>query len=482
VTVGDVVGGRQAVHAHADDSDVVTCREIETSAQAWPPVLDEAIMEQSEGRVARRRSCRPAQRLHHHPRAPDPCIAARPVVNVNRITLYHNFSPNQRSSPDPAQGGLAPATELPEREHVSSLNDVARESGVSVATASRVLNPANSHPVGAATRDRVLKVAAELNYSSNGVARELRTRRLRTVGVIVHDIRDPYFSECTRGITDAASAAGYLTMICNTDRDPETELRYVRLLSEQRVAGVLFVGAGLVDPSYAQEVRRLVRAIRAYGGEVVALGPRSDPWIAEVPDNRGGAQLATEHLIALGHEQIAFIDGPAKLKTNEERIAGYRNALSAAGLTFNEALVIAGQYTADGGAEATKQLLDSSLEFTAIFASNDQMALGSLVAIHERGLRVPRDVSLVGFDDLPFVRWLRPSLTTVAVPMLEIGAAGMRRLIAATSQDDGTTPSRKRRRVNVHSVKLIIRGSTGPPSQTLKRALVTRDSTISGKY
>src|SRR4051794_31189415 len=183
---------------------------------------------------------------------------------------------------------------------MASLADVARRSGVSPATASRVLNPKSSYPVKHETRERVLAAAAELHYSSNALARGLKVGSTDMVGIIVHDIRDPYFNECARGVTDVAEEAGFLSMICNSDRDPDTELRYVIHAQEHRVAGLLFVGGGFESRSYQAAMRREVQAMQAYGGYAIALGPRADRLPAEVPDNHGGALLGTRHLIELG--------------------------------------------------------------------------------------------------------------------------------------------------------------------------------------
>lgn len=342
-----------------------------------------------------------------------------------------------------------------------SLEEVARKSGVSVATASRVLNPHNDHPVSAELRERVLAAAAEFNYSVNALARGLKMLRTQTVAILVHDIRDPYFNECARGVTDAADAAGYLTVVCNSDRDRDKELRYVQLAYEQRVAGVLFAGSGFASARYRAQLRRQVAALQGYGAHAIALSPRRDRLPAEVPDNTGGARRATEHLLELGHERIAFIDGPAGLETSRERLAGYREALEAGGLSFDESLVARGDFSVTGGAEALRTLLDSGRQLTAVFTSNDAMAIGCLGELGRRGLRIPRDVSLVGFDDIPAVRWLDPALTTVAVPMAEIGAAGMRRLLALLGSN-GDRP-RQERLVNVHATELVVRDSTAAP-------------------
>jgi LacI family transcriptional regulator len=350
-----------------------------------------------------------------------------------------------------------------------SLQEVARRSGVSVATASRVLNPDNNHPVSQELRERVLASAAEYNYAVNALARGLKIRRTRTVAIIVHDIRDPYFNECARGIADAADPAGYLAVVCNSDRDPGRELRYVQLAYEQRVSGVLFVGSGFQDRGYRREMKRKVDALRDYGAHAVALSPRHDRLPAEVPDNVGGARSATEHLIGLGHERIAYINGPTGLITNEERLTGYRDALEAAGIAFDEDLVEDGNYSVAGGQSAAAALLDRRADFTAIFASNDTMGIGCMRELRRRGLAVPRAMSLVGFDDIPLVSWLDPPMTTVSVPMAQIGAAAMQRLTGLladgsnSSRDGAERPRRRARLVNVHATALVVRGSTAAP-------------------
>jgi LacI family transcriptional regulator len=341
-----------------------------------------------------------------------------------------------------------------------SLAQVASLSGVSLTTASRVLNPDNEHPVSDAVRARVLAAAEKLHYSSNALARGLKTRRTQTVGLIAHDLGNPYFNEFARGVADVADEAGFLTVMCNTNHDAEAELRYLQLLQEHRVAGVIFIAGGFEERRYREEVRRRVDAILGYGGHLIALGPRADRLPAEVADNRGGARQGAEHLLGLGHERIAFVAGTVGLRTASERLAGFRDALEAAGVPFDERLVVSGSFSEPGGAEAMRLLLDSGAEFTAVFASNDAMALGCLQELSRRGLRPPRELSLLGFDDIPVARSLNPALTTVAVPMREIGAAGMRRLLALLAGDGDAAGGR---RTNVHSTELIVRGSTGPP-------------------
>ena len=340
----------------------------------------------------------------------------------------------------------------------ASLAEVARRSGVSLATASRVLNPDSDHPVSAELRQRVLATAEELNYTVNALARGLKVRRTSSVLVMVHDIRDPFFNEFARGVTDAAETVGYLTVVCNSDRDPDTELRYVQLGINQRVAGIIFVGGGIDSERYRRGMRRLLAAIEEYGGRAVALGPRRDRLPAEVPDNVGGERAAVEHLVGLGHTRVGFINGPPKILTSHERLDGYRQGLEAAGIAFDKRLVVEGGFTETGGAAALARLLDSDSPPTAVLTANDTMAIGCMGELSARGLRVPQDISLVGFDDIPIMRWLNPPLTTVRIPMREIGIAGMQRLLALL--EGGDTASA---RVNRHPTELIVRRSTAPP-------------------
>ncbi|MDE3074346.1 MAG: LacI family DNA-binding transcriptional regulator [Chloroflexota bacterium] len=339
---------------------------------------------------------------------------------------------------------------------MASLVEVAQRAGVSVATASRALNPGR-HPVRATTANRVREAALALGFRPNGLARGLRQSWARTVGVVVHDVSDPYFAETARGVADAALASGFLTSICNTERDPAEELRYVGMLCESRVAGVLFAGGGLDDPGYRAELKRSVAELRGYGAQVVALGPRKDKWPAEIPDNHGGARLAAAHLLALGHREIAVIGGPPGLRTTSEREAGFQLELEAAGVQIDPRLRAAGRYDRESGEQAMHGLLDSGEDFTAVFAENDAMAIGCLKALAERRVRVPEDISLIGFGDIPLMSYFNPPISTIAVHMRQIGVAGMERLEALLNGTDRGS------RVRVHPTQLVARASTAPP-------------------
>jgi len=337
------------------------------------------------------------------------------------------------------------------------LSDVARQAEVSLTTASRALDPDNDHPVNARTRARVQAAAERLSYRPNPMARALRTRRLPTIAIVVHDVSDPYFAEVVKGATRAASAKGFLTVVCSSDRDPATELRYVEMLCLSRVSGVIFAGGGLEEPHYRHAMTGYARSIAGYGGAIVALQPRAERWPSEVPDNRTGARLATDHLVALGHVRVAMISGPATLRTSRERELGYADAMHTAGFTPN---IVAADFTTAGGAQAMACLL-SDRSVTAVFVATDRMALGALAELRRQGIRVPDDISVVGFDDIPGLEFIHPNLTTVRVPLQDLGAAGVARLL---QELDGPSDGA---RVRLHPVELVRRESTG-----LRRAAV----------
>ena len=340
----------------------------------------------------------------------------------------------------------------PKRLRMTVLSDVARQADVSLTTASRALDPDNDHPVNALTRARVQAAAERLSYRPNPMARALRTRRVPTIAVVVHDVSDPYFAEVVRGATDAASARGFLTVVCSSNRDALTELRYMEMLCLSRASGVIFAGGGIEEAHYRRAMNDYARSIADYGGAIVALAPRAERWPSELPDNRKGARLVTEHLLALGHTNIAMIGGPTTLRTSRERELGYADAMSEAGCKPH---IVAADFTTAGGAAAMEGLLgDRSL--TAVFVASDTMALGTLAELRRQEIRVPEDISVAGFDDIPGLEFIHPNLTTVHVPMAELGAAGVARLLhELDGEPDGA-------RVRLHPVELVVRESTGP--------------------
>jgi LacI family transcriptional regulator len=306
----------------------------------------------------------------------------------------------------------------------SNLSDVAQRAGVSLATASRVLN-GSTRGVTPDLRERVLTAAEELRYVPNAHAQALAKASTSIVGVIVHDVSDAYFSEIMRGIQRVAIEAGRLVMICNSYREPERELAYVTLLHAQRVEALILAGSGLDDRYYSQQMIAQVEAFNASGGRITFIGRHHVPGDAVIPDNVGGARARGQALIWLGHRHFGVISGPPLVTASRDRLDGFRSALNEAGLTLLPEQIAEGDFSREAGVRATIQLIERVPHITAIFALNDPMAVGALAALRERGLAVPSDISLAGFDDIPVTRDVTPTLSTVRVPMVEMGVRAM---------------------------------------------------------
>lgn len=340
---------------------------------------------------------------------------------------------------------------------MSSITEVARRAGVSIATASRVVSAAD-YPVSARTRERVLDAARALDYVPNALARGLQKSYVPVVGVIVHDITDPYFAEIVRGVEDAANSSGYLVVTCSSERDAARESSYVRLLRQMRAAAVIFAGSGLDDPLLNEELPKHLAAIRSTGAAVVHLSPYAlgEPEIRV--DNVAGIASMVAALVALDHRMIAFFDGPSTLYVARDRLAGYRRGLADAGIAYDERLVISTGFAAEDGARAVDELLARHVPFTAIACANDLLALGALQRLHNLSIDVPRDVSVAGFDDIPPAAMTAPSLSTVRLPLREMGRRGFAyadRILNGEAPDHVLMPT-----------TVVMRGSTAAPPAT----------------
>ncbi len=310
----------------------------------------------------------------------------------------------------------------------ATIVDVARRARVSIATASRVMSNSD-HPVSESTRRRVLRVVAEMGFEPSQVARALAKSQTCMIGVIVGDTNDPYFSAIVRGIEDVARENGYVVIVCNSDRIPAVELTYVRTLLNHRADGLIFAGGGLTDPDYLRAMGRLVAQMKKRGVGVVALSEHLFPAYQVTVDNRAAVRDLTNYLIGEGHRDIGMISGPAGLKTTQLRTLGFRDALRAAGLKFDSARVISGSFRFQGGMQAIEKFLSAGPLPTAILAANDEMAIGAMVALKRHGVCIPEDISLAGFDDILATQYVDPPLTTMQVPLYEMGANGMRQLL-----------------------------------------------------
>ena len=324
---------------------------------------------------------------------------------------------------------------------MASLADISRRAGVSIATASRVLN-GSSHPVSDATRDRVLAAADELGYRPSELARALVKRTSRIVGVIVGDIVDPYFAEIARGVEVVAAGVGHLTMVCSADRRPAAELAHLDVLRDYHAAGVVFAGSGYEHVAEAAALREAVAELQERGTVVVALAVRDLDCPSVLVDNRGAAREATEHLLALGHRRIAFVEGPAGLHTSAHRREGFEAAIAAAGA---ELVVLPGGFEFEAGAAAAERLLAEGLP-DAVLGVNDEVAIGLLTGLRRGGVDVPGQVSVAGIDDTRPARLV--DLTSVSLPLHELGEQAAR-VILEGAGGDIVLPHR-----------LIVRGTT----------------------
>ncbi|MFC7929734.1 LacI family DNA-binding transcriptional regulator [Streptomyces cinereoruber] len=341
-----------------------------------------------------------------------------------------------------------------------TLADVAARARVSPATVSRVLN--GNYPVAESTRERVLRAVADLDYVLNGPASSLAAATSDLVGVLVNDIADPFFgimaSAAQTAIGAGASGRGggeKLAVVCNTGGSPERELTYLTLLQRQRAAAVILMGGSLEAPERLAATAAKLSRLADAGTRVVLCGRppvEGDAHAAAlVFDHRTGARRLTEHLLSLGHRRIGYVAGPADRTTTRHRLEGHREALAAAGVP--EGPTVHGPYERASGHAAVAGLLARDPDLTAIVASNDTVALGVCAALRERGLDVPGDVSVAGFDDLPCALDAVPPLTTVHLPLHEAGTrAGHLATDAAEPAPDGheTIPA-----------ELVVRGSTG---------------------
>lgn len=334
-----------------------------------------------------------------------------------------------------------------------TLRDVADAAGVHPATASRALNPATRGLVNADTARRVMKVAETLGYRPNPIARGLKTSKSSTVGLVIPDLTNPLFPPIVRGIEDVLEPAGYSGLIVNTDNDPQREQAQIELLRSRQVEGLIVATALIQHP--------LLERLHREGVPMVMVNRRPDgvdiPSIT--PDDAAGIELAVDHLAGLGHHRIAHLAGPATTSTGVARLRAFRNAVRDRDLDDDPALVLTCEHwSEDAGAAGLREMLERRPDVTGIVAGNDLIALGCYDVFAERGIVCPRDMSVVGFNDMPFLDKLAPPLTTVAIPHQQIGAEAARLLLDAIAE-----PERAARSVLL-PLALVVRGSTAAPT------------------
>ena len=343
-----------------------------------------------------------------------------------------------------------------------TLAQVARAAGVSLATASRALNGSAGRTVGADLAARVLAAATALGYTANAHAQAMARGTTTTVGLLVHDIADPFAAAIASGVMAAAAERGLIVSVAATLSDPALELRQLEALLRQRATAVILAGSRFADPDAAAATAQLLRAVGAAGGHVATIGQDRLGCNTLAVDNAGGARHLAQTLTSLGYSRFAVLAGPEQLLTCEDRLTGFREGLAESGVELPAENILGAQDTRDGGYVAMTELLDRGFEVDAVFAVNDVMAVGAMAALREQGYHVPHDLALAGFDDVAMLRDVEPPLTTVRIPLIDLGREALE---LAMSTDPTARPT-----VRPVSCEVVVRASTpARPPLTARR-------------
>jgi LacI family transcriptional regulator len=345
-----------------------------------------------------------------------------------------------------------------------TIRDVARKAGVSTATVSRVIS--GSVAARPQTRARVLAAAETLRYRPSAVARSLKLRTTRTLGLLVTDIQNPYYPEIVRAVEDAALERNLAVLLCNGADDPGREETYLDLLIDRRVDGIIIASSGLQERHGAWLARRSVPVVLVNWAAPDLRLP------AILGDNRAGGRLATEHLISLGHRRLGHLSAPARNAAAAERLGGIRDGLADAGLDPESLVVVEGDGRVAGGERAAIELLERMPGITGIVCYNDLTAVGAVRGLRARGRQVAGDVSIVGYDDIALSAWVDPPLTTIAQRTSEMGHWAVRRLGELIGRADGAASGNGSRTAATGDG-----GSLGPPPVILPVELRVRAST-----
>jgi LacI family transcriptional regulator, galactose operon repressor len=319
-----------------------------------------------------------------------------------------------------------------------TLAEVAQHAGVSLATASRVIN-GSTRQVSDPLRDRVLASADSLGYLPNASAQALARNSSSLVGLVVHDISDPYFSSIASGVTRVAENAGLVVVLGTTARDADRERELVSVLRAHRAKAVVIIGSRTTDKATTARLHDEIVTFTEQGGRVACVSQAKLPVDTVVPANRAGAKALAVALAGLGHRGFAVLGGPEELLTSRDRVAGFRAGLAECGVELPEKSVLYGEFTRDGGYHTATGLLAAGTDATCVFAVNDVMALGAMAALRAGGVRVPEDISVAGFDDIPTLRDVSPTLTTVRLPLEEMGSRAAHMALSDHPSDEPRT-------------------------------------------
>jgi LacI family transcriptional regulator len=329
------------------------------------------------------------------------------------------------------------------------LSEVAQAAGVSIATASRSLRGLGG--VSDTVAEKVRGIAEEMGYVTNSYARTLAGGSTTIVGLIVHQIDDPYFTEIAAGVVRAAEESDLTVQIGHSTRDPRRELKQIRSLLAQRARAIIIAGSGYTDPQREAEAKELMARYEAGGGRAAVVGRHFLGVDAVLPDNKGAAGLVAGHLIELGHREVVVISGPARLTTVEDRQSEALKVLAAGGA---RTVLVETDFSGHDAGPAALTALEANPGATAVVALSDAMAIAVLTAFRRAGIGVPSRVSVTGIDDVAVAELISPSLTTAAFPLAELG----REALLLTTRPQANRPRRK-----VISAELVVRESTAPP-------------------
>ena len=332
-----------------------------------------------------------------------------------------------------------------------NISDLARDLKLSTATISRTLN--RPEAVAPRTRERVLKAVQRFGYQPNGIARSLRTQHTKTIGMIVSDIRNPFFSAMVKAVEDTARVNDFTVLVCNADEDGRNEEAALRLFIERHVSGVIHCSAG-ANPD-------LIRVLQTRSTPIIDLDRQSGLQNVDtvILNNELGAALATEHLINLGHRRLAMIAGPVHLSNGRTRLEGFGKALRKARLAIPKTYVQMGDFREDSGRRAAEKLLSLSNRPTGLVVANNEMMAGALAVIRERRIKIPAELSVVSFDDARWAQFLEPPLTVVAQPTEAMGRCAAELLLSRLQKKNS-----KKFETRIFEPELIIRASTASPT------------------
>lgn len=317
---------------------------------------------------------------------------------------------------------------------MTSISDVAKKAGVSIATVSRVINN-NGYPVSTEVRNKVLRVAEELDYVPNRSAQALRQSKKNGIALLVREISDPYFSEITHGVMETSVKHDAITAIFSTMRDPKLELKSYDLIIRQQYDGLIIAGGAYYDDESQKEFQAIVERLKQQGCRIIALAPQGFDVPMISIDNVNVGYKATSYLISKGHRRIAFLGGDENHLADKLRLEGYAKALSEQDVDVSDSLIIRSNYSISGGYSCCRELVEKKIGFTAVFASNDHIALGALSYLQDSGIKVPEQVSVIGaggfYQSLDYYENIR--LSTIAFPFYEMGRLAVEYLLSEES-------------------------------------------------